>query len=180
MSDGPQGVDRSLLAHVLERVDHDGWAVEFGVGNGVTLRMIAETLPVIGFDSFKGLPEDWRPGFAKGALAFDAPTGVPNVTLVPGWFEDTVPNYDWPERLSLVHFDADLYSSTMTCLKAIGPYLKPGCFIVFDEFFGYSDDVSGEIPGEQRAWREYAEQSGIVWDVIGHGREQWALRVGQA
>jgi hypothetical protein len=34
------------------------WAVEFGVYTGYSLGLIAQRLPVIGFDSFEGLPED--------------------------------------------------------------------------------------------------------------------------
>lgn len=178
--DGPEGPDRSLLAHVLDCIKHgdlDGWAIEFGVGTGTTLEMISSVLPVIGFDSFMGLPEDWRPGFGKGRFRADPPKGLINATLVAGWFDDTVPDYDWPDKISLVHFDADLFSSTITCLNAIGPYLEPGCFLVFDEFHGFTDDYDGEMPGEQRAFRDYAEAHDLTWDVIGHGREQWAVRL---
>lgn len=176
-STGAEGPDRSLLAYSLTQVDLTGWAVEFGVGSGATLRMIADALPVVGFDSFEGLPEDWRPDFKRGAFRFDPISSMTNATIVPGWFADTVASYDWPEHLALVHFDADLYSSTMTCLDSIGAYIQPGCVVVFDEFFGYEDDVSGNVPGEQRAWQEFAETADLTWDVLGHGREQWAVKI---
>ena len=63
--------DRGLLAHILGLRPH-GTALEFGVGEGHTLRMIAQQMPVIGFDSFTGLPEDWRPEYPKGAFAWTA------------------------------------------------------------------------------------------------------------
>jgi hypothetical protein len=176
--------DRAVLAHCLSLIEdqpnkptnaYRGCAVEFGVGGGDSLRMIAAVMPVIGFDSFEGLPEDWRPSHRKGFFG-DAkiPTNVTGATIVPGWFEDTVPGYDWPENLALVHFDADLYSSTLTALDSIGPAIKPGCILVFDEFFGYDDDFKGTMPGEQQAFWEWCETADIMFDVIGHGREQWA------
>lgn len=171
-TDGPAGVDRSLLAHLLT-LEPQGWAVEFGVGTGGTLAMIAATMPVIGFDSFAGLPEPWRPGFPRGMFATKPVLDMPGTTVVPGLFADTVPGYDWPDDLGLVHLDADLYSSTATALDGIGPSLRAGTFVLFDEWYGYD----GCEKHEQRAWREFVSRSGITWDVVGHGREQWAVRI---
>jgi hypothetical protein len=173
--------DRSVLLHclgLLRSEQTQGWAVEFGTGTGDSTRMIAAVLPVISFDSFKGLPEDWRPNFRKGHFTMKPPLDIPGATIVPGWFEDTVPDYEWPEHLALVHFDADLYSSTITALDSIGPFIKPGCILVFDEFHGYDDDFQGTMPGEQQAFWEWVDGEWLAhWDVIGHGREQWAVRV---
>lgn len=180
--------DHAVLAHCLdllrsEQRQHDlgATAVEFGVGHGATLRMIADVLPVVGFDSFKGLPEDWRPTHRKGHFG-DAviPADVPGATIVPGWFDDTVTGYDWSGMdIALVHLDADLYSSTVTALNSIGAWIKPGCILVFDEFFGYDDDFKGALPGEQQAWWEFVDDCPwpLEFDVLGHGREQWAVRV---
>lgn len=176
--------DRGTLAHILReiydvtrhRYDALGWAVEFGVGKGESLAMIANFLPVVGFDSFEGLPEDWRPEFPKGAFRHPQPSPIPGATIVPGWFEDTVVDYDWPDRLALVHFDADLYSSTDTALRSIEWYLHEGTFIVFDEWHGYD----GCEDHEQRAWCESVERTNVEWEVIGHGREQWAIRITKA
>lgn len=180
-SGGPEGPDRSLLAHCLTLVDPaNGWALEFGTGSGETTRMIAEVSPVITFDSFKGLPEDWRPGFPKGWFGeFTMPTDIPGATVVPGWFADTLPGYDWPEEVCLVHFDADLYSSTKTALDAMGHLIVPGVIVIFDEYHGFNDDITSDyvIPGEARAWMEFATASKVKWTVIGHGREQWAIRI---
>lgn len=177
----PEYGDRSVLTHCLGLIysggTDRGWAVEFGTGSGESTRMIAAVMPVISFDSFMGLPEDWRPDFLKGHFAGMAVPEIPGATIVPGWFADTVPNYDWPEDLALVHFDADLYSSTITALDSIGAFVRPGTILVFDEFHGYDDDFEGTVPGEQQAWWEFATETGIEWDVIGHGREQWAVRV---
>jgi len=185
LTGGPEGPDRSLLAFCLDDIreeQREGYfeegsvAVEFGTGAGVTTEMIADVLPVISFDSFQGLPENWRPGFPAGTFSELEMREIPNATIVPGWFKDTVVGYDWPEKIALIHFDADLYSSTITCLASIGPHIKPGCILVFDEFHGYDDDFHGTMPGEQQAFRDYAEPW-LEWFVIGHGREQWAIRI---
>lgn len=177
-SGGPEGPDRSLLAHCLTLADPNAWALEFGTGKGETAAMIGQVIPVITFDSFEGLPEDWRPEFRRGHFGdIDMPWGIPGVTVVKGWFADTIGGehgYEWPEKVSLVHFDADLYSSTSLALTAMGHLIKPGTIVVFDEFFGYE----GCENHEQRAWFEWAAQVRLnEVEVIGHGREQWAVRV---
>jgi hypothetical protein len=49
----------------------DGLILEFGVATGRTLPAIANSIDrtVTGFDSFMGLPADWREGVKKGAFA---------------------------------------------------------------------------------------------------------------
>lgn len=173
-------VDHAVLAHVLGMI-HDesiepwsrGWALEFGVATGTTLAMIAKVLPVIGFDSFNGLPEDWRDGFKRGMFRDVRPAGeIPNATIVEGLFSDTLPGYDWPDHVALIHLDADLYSSTREALIATAGCIQDGTYLVFDEFFGYDESHLHE----QRAFAEFVEETGLTYAVVGHGREQWAVR----
>lgn len=164
-----------LLQHVLA-LTPSGTAVEFGVGSGSTTAMIAKQMPVVGFDSFRGLPEYWRPEYRKGSFAYDVPV-IENATIVEGWFADTVPRFDFDALgyIGLVHFDADLYTSTQTALDHIGPYLRPGTYCVFDEMFDYP----GWECHEYKAWREFADRTGIGWTVVGYGpKESWAIRIG--
>jgi hypothetical protein len=162
-----------LLKHVLS-LQPTGSALEFGVGSGTSLRLIARHMPVVGFDSFQGLPEDWRPGFPKGRFARRPPT-VANSRLVHGWFANTLPTFDFSTvgRIGLVHCDADLYSSTKTILDHVGSYLKPGVMVCFDEWHGYK----GCELHEQRAWKEFAAQSDVKWEVIGHSAQAWAIKI---
>lgn len=162
----------ALLRYVLQ-LKPRGVALEFGVGQGTSLLQIADYMPVFGFDSFKGLPEDWRDGFSAGAFACNPPY-VPcdRCSLVIGLFEDTLPDFDFDD-IGLVHIDCDLYSSTATVLKYVGPHLNSGCYVVFDEWHGYP----GCERDEQRAWREFAKRSGIRWNVVGHSFQQWAIRI---
>lgn len=154
-----------------------GLALEFGVGDGASLHCISRKMRTVGFDSFEGLPEDWRPGFNRGMFACDPPPAYPNERLVIGLFEDTLPRLrmvaDTNEPLALVHIDCDLYSSTRTVLQFVGPLLRKGTVIVFDEWHGYPEAEKHE----QRAWGEYVDELDIDWDVIGHGVQQWAVRI---
>ena len=59
-----------------------------------------------GFDSFLGLPHDWSlEGHKRGYFSTE---GVvpriddPRVRFYPGWFEDTLPDYEWPEHEVLI------------------------------------------------------------------------------
>lgn len=151
----------------------DGYALEFGVATGRTLGMLSKKFKTIGFDSFEGLPEDWREGFPQGMFA-QAPPSV-DAELVIGWFEDTLPRWKFTDkgltalhRLSIVHIDCDLYSSTKTILDNIGEYIMPDVTVVFDEYHGYP----GWENHEYKAWNEFVENTGIEYDVVGYGPEQ--------
>lgn len=78
----------SLLDFVLRKVCISGLYLEFGVFLGRTINHMAAQVPAqkfYGFDSFEGLPEEWRAGFPKGAFALPQPPKVrPNVELVVG------------------------------------------------------------------------------------------------
>jgi SAM-dependent methyltransferase len=164
----------ALLQHVLG-LHPTGTALEFGVGKGQSTRLIAHQMPVIGFDSFQGLPEFWReePGERFDVGAFNCPPPViRNSRLVIGLFADPLPTFDFAalDYIGLVHFDADLYSSTATALNHVEPHLRPGCYLVFDEWHGFhgaGPDVHPEGPisitgtarfvlGPPDAWRQYA------------------------
>lgn len=166
--------DYSVLRKVLtEHVNTDGWAVEFGVYSGLSLGIIAEHMPVIGFDSFEGLPEDWREGFPKGTFAYYPGQYInaqPRQMIVPGWFADTVPVFPFPP-LSLVHIDCDLYSSTVTALVGVSPHVDPGTVLVFDEYHGYD----GHELHEMKAFEEWVAANGITVEKIAHGEQEAAF-----
>jgi hypothetical protein len=162
----------SLLRHVLNLAP-SGTALEFGVSKGESTRLIAEYMPVIGFDSFAGLPDDWRDGFDTGMFKTHAPA-IDNCDLVIGLYADTLPEADFSLiDIGLLHIDCDLYSSTVTVLEHVGKHLNRGCFVVFDEFHGFE----GAEEHEQRAWRKFAADTGIGWQVVGHTFQQWGIRV---
>lgn len=168
--------DYATLRRVLHEHEPEGWAVEFGVYTGYSLGIIAEKMPVVGFDSFEGLPEDWRPGFPKGKFGrADEPSlGVnllppANAMIVPGWFEDTVPSFPFP-LIGLVHIDCDLYSSTVTALDAVIDYIDADTIIVFDEFHSYP----GAEDHEEKAFAEWCVKHDVVVEQVARGEGEHA------
>jgi hypothetical protein len=170
--------DYATLRRVIHEFGPTGWAAEFGVYTGYSLNIIANHMPVIGFDSFEGLPEDWRPGFPKGKFsegwAKHHLRGVQHISpgrqmLVPGWFEDTAPSFPFPP-LGLVHIDCDLYSSTVTALDAVTPYIEFGTIIVFDEYHSYP----GAEDHEEKAFIEWQVRTDIDVEQIAWGEGEHA------
>src|ERR1019366_9352955 len=73
-----------------------GLYLEFGVYSGLTINHIAKQVEqtVYGFDSFAGLPERWRDSLGAGHFKVQLlPKVMPNVTLVKGWFDQTLPEF---------------------------------------------------------------------------------------
>ena len=144
-----------LLRHAVSIANNDGLFLEFGVATGRTITVLANSRPgpVYGFDSFEGLPESWYGEYQKGAFARDElPTVPSNVTLVKGWFTDTLPVFlsEHPGAVALVHIDSDLYSSAAFVLERLRDRLRPGTVILFDEFLNY--------PGwQQHEYRAFIE-----------------------
>lgn len=169
--------DYRVLRHVLNEYTPQGWAIEFGVYSGKSLAIIAEHMPVIGLDSFAGLPEDWREGFPKGKFGTQGvvPNHPANAVIVKGLFSETLP---WLRergipQLGLVHVDCDLYSSTATALEGISAFIHPGTFVVFDEYHGYP----GAEEHEAKAWREFCRRYMVVAERIADGPEEAAFLI---
>jgi len=172
----------ATLTHALSIAPRGGMALEFGVWSGRTLAMIAADRDgaTFGFDSFKGLPETWRSGFEEGTFAVDTVPEVAGAELVVGWFDDTLPGFleDHHGPVDLLHVDCDLYSSTKTVLEQVGPRLRPGSVIVFDEFFNYP----GWREHEYRAWNEFVEDRRVAFTYVGYtiDNEQVVIRLDDA
>lgn len=138
-----QDRDALLLDAVRRSAALKGCICEFGVWSGHTLRLMADAASgrkVHGFDSFEGLPEDWRTGYGKGAFKTPIPKFTqPNIQLHKGWFDATLPRFlkELEGPISLAHIDCDLYVSTRCVLDNIIPRLAPGAILVFDDYFNY-------------------------------------------
>lgn len=160
--------DEAMMRAACRAAPADGLVLEFGVASGRSIAWIGQeraAQTVYGFDSFEGLPEDWRPGFGAGTFA-QAPPAVPkNVELVVGWFNATLPGFvaAHPGPVALLHVDCDLYSSTVTILEALADRIVPGTVIVFDEFLNYPGWPQHEV----RAWNEFVARTGIKYRYAG-------------
>lgn len=178
----------SVLREVLAD-NPQGWAIEFGVYSGASLSMIAQRMPVIGLDSFEGLPEDWREGFPRGSFTPVDDLGLPrpgtyitpppmNAMLVQGWFQDSlaVLRERGLPKFGLVHIDCDLYSSTVMALDGIADSIGEGTWIVFDEFHNYP----GWEDHEALAWTEFCVKQRVLVDAMIErpGQQEVAFRIG--
>ena len=170
----------SLLEFALKQCVVDGLVMEFGVFRGKSLRIIADRTAqtVFGFDSFEGLPEDWDNAQKKGqfSLAGVAPRfEQSNVTLVPGWFEHTLPKFlaENPGPARFVHVDADIYSAAVTILTALRGRIVPGTVIQFDEYFNYP----GWEHHEFKAFEEFIRDTGLRFEYLGFASSQSAVAV---
>ena len=149
-----------------------GLILEFGVHGGGTINHIASHVSqtVHGFDSFEGLPERWRDNLGVGAFKMHGrlPQVRENVKLIKGWFNESLPGFaaENPGDVSFIHIDCDLYSSTATVFETLQDRIKPGCVIVFDEYFNYH----GWQDGEYKAFQELIQRTGLQYEYLSYNR----------
>lgn len=149
--------------------DKDGFVAEFGVYNGDSINNMASYVlerNIYGFDSFQGLPEDWRPGYPAGyfstdknILKFDE-----KVVLYPGWFNDTIPKFlnDVNIPAKFISVDCDLYSSSKCVLSMLKERVVPGTVIFFDEFYNYPSYEKHEY----KAFHEFVEEYNVDYKYL--------------
>jgi len=174
-----------LWSYCLNRIPQlqtGGVIAEFGVWKGDSINFFARNCPkakVFGFDSFEGLEEDWY-GFRLQKGFFSTNGQLPkcerNVSLIKGWFEDTLPKFCRElqgEKIQLLHMDADTYKPTAYVLNNLTKNLGRGTIVIFDEYFGYSSFREHEF----RAWQEFVNSEGIKYQYIGYMEMQVAIEI---
>lgn len=167
------GIDRKR--HLLEAMTHvtlAGHVMEFGVYRGKTMQHISTHFAqqtCWGFDSFQGLPEPWYThepthtnhpaGHFDLRVEQELPVFAPNVRLVAGWFQDTIPAWlaNNAGPVSFLHVDCDLYSSARTVLHLLNDRVVPGSILVFDEMCPWTNlqDYPLWSQGEYKALAEW-------------------------
>lgn len=175
-----RGAKEELWRYAFGQRMAGGSIVEFGVFEGASIRALASLTKehVYGFDSFEGLKEDWK-GWAARKGTFDLggamPNVPPNVTLLKGWFEETLPQFlrEHPEPFSFVHVDCDTCEAAQTILALAGDRFRPGTVVVFDEYFGYR----GWREGEWKAWQEFVAAQGKRYRYLAFHDQAVALVV---
>lgn len=79
------------------------------------------------------------------------------VRFLPGWFADTLP--DAPVGgLSVLRLDGDYYESTWVSLEALYPKVRPGGFVIIDDY--------GALEPARRATDDYRDRHGVTAEVI--------------
>ncbi|MGJ4906709.1 TylF/MycF/NovP-related O-methyltransferase [Bradyrhizobium oligotrophicum] len=134
------------------------------------------------FDSFEGLPEitaqvdlesqhvksgTWSKGGCRILSANELRTMVEaiippsRVQIYEGWFADTVKQLPDDTRLALIHFDGDLYSSTMDALVPCFErgFISKGAVLCFDDWNCNEADPEA---GERKAWADLVSRFDIV------------------
>jgi len=110
------------------------------------------------FDSFEGLPpaqdidgpaaRQWQANTAATTFHNNcaasledfresiAMTGCPpgKVTILKGFFEDTLPDFD-PPPIAVLRLDADWYASTMICLEKFWDRVLVGGLVLIDDYY---------------------------------------------
>ncbi|ADR22195.1 hypothetical protein MATR_01640 [Marivirga tractuosa] len=152
----------------------DGIVVECGVWRGGMAAAIGEILPnkkFFLFDSFEGLPEvqeidgkaanEWQSNKESiryrdncKAEMYEAETAMKkaraNFQLVKGWFNQTLPDFKFDDKIDLLRLDGDWYDSTMDCFVNLYPKVKKGGLIIIDDYFAWD--------GCSRATHDYLSQ----------------------
>lgn len=156
--------------------------LEFGVYTGTSLAAMHRALVkeglnhvrLFGFDSFEGLPQSatsdetsrylpWTAGDYSSPIGLTKEVlrsrgvDLDRVTLVKGWFDDTLTDACIEEhriaKASVIMIDSDLYSSAKTALEFCAPLIHDEAVILFDEWFPATLGVNNV--GEQRAFNEF-------------------------
>lgn len=164
--------NNSNLVHLYDTVQQvmregiDGVIVECGVWNGGSAAMMARAAADMGktadvwcYDSFQGLPsrgtgDGWQ-GLNHGSIdsvhrAFEL-MHVKEPTIIEGWFEQTLQSA--PEKISVLHVDADWYESTLPVLERLYSRVAKGGYVVVNDY--------GFWPECTRAVDEFAAGEGV-------------------
>jgi hypothetical protein len=168
----------------LSKARVEGLYGEFGVFEGHSINHMAGVLQarhitIYGFDSFEGLKEDWRgTWYAQGAFDVGGklPKVLPNVTLVKGWFDETVPKFltDHPDKpFSFIHIDSDTFEAASLVLALLKDRIVKGTVLVFDEYLGFPNWKNGEFA----AWRDFVAAQGIEYCYLAFSNTPAAVLV---
>jgi O-methyltransferase len=171
--DGSNGNSRhGLYQYVIEREKLDSGPItylEFGVYRGDSFRLWLSEIShrasnFVGFDTFTGLPERWRPTEPEGH--FNANGVIPEIhdsrgSFEVGLFQQTLPRFVRETNLSgrlVVNLDADMFTSTLFVLTTLAPFLKSRDLIFFDEFSCPLDEF--------RAFDEFVRAFRVKYELI--------------
>ncbi len=167
---------------VIENEDIPGDIVETGIWRGGALIFAASFLEIYGVkgrkifgcDSFEGLPKpstaypvdlgDIHYQFDYLSVAIEQVrrnlkkynVSLDSVTLVKGWFSDTLHKLD-TDKVAILRLDGDMYSSTIEALEALYHKVAPGGFVIIDDF---------SLKGANQAIVDFLNQRSIAVEFV--------------
>jgi len=171
-----------------------GSVVECGTWRGGMIGGIACLLgphrKYILFDSFEGLPDAkeidgksailWQSdkssaGYHDNCTASEESAkeamklaGASNVSIIKGWFNETLWKTSPQEEIAILRMDADWYDSTIEILNALFPKVKKGGLIIIDDYYtwdGCSKAVHDYLSTNKREERIYTYRCGICYII---------------
>ena len=154
-----------MFDHAVVLSDTSRPFYEYGVWMGDSFKYLMQYFKKgYGFDTFLGLPEDWR-SVPKGA--YSSFGKVPNIDggeFIVGEFQNSLPEFFAKPRslAGLINFDADLYASTLCALVNSKSIIDEKTVLIFDEFIINSDWEHDEF----RALEEFCKANGLDYEVI--------------
>lgn len=168
----------------LSNLEITGLVMEFGVKSGKSINKLAvkdkfKRKTIYGFDSFEGLPEDWSgTRTVRGRLSNlgKLPKVNKNVSLIKGWFKDTLPiflNEHQNNKIAFMHIDCDIYQSTKDIFDCLGEKINKGTIIIFDEFFNYPNWQNHEY----KAFQEFISNSKKSFKYLCYAHTQVAIQI---
>ncbi len=170
-----------------------GDVVEFGTWQGLGLiyfsRLLGDNInnrKIIGIDSFEGLPHNstiWRKGLFSNTEIESVFTNFnkyadqrfcrDNILLIKGWFNSVNVKTlleNQVKKIALIHFDADLGSSTTEALTLVEPYLlkyKEPVYFLFDDWGCHPD----EVPAAFTSWvQQFTKKIPITVEYVSSTR----------
>jgi len=169
---------QDALDYALNKISFKGLICEFGVWEGKSINHIArnKSQQIHAFDSFEGLPETWLSTHKKGHFALtNMPVFEKNIVTHKGWFDDTLPEFvkNYNEKISFLHIDCDLYSSTKTIFKWLDNQITEGTIILFDEYFNYPFWEQHEY----KAFQEFVNQNKITYKYLCYSTKTFGSKV---
>ena len=150
----------SLYSHCASPLLPNGSLVECGIARGGSAAVMSLASggkrAVWGFDSFDGMPsltaEDQSDGQKWVGYVCSGPNGLEEaqqtfsrfhvngkwVNIVPGWFEETLPNaVAHISQIAVLRLDNDWYKSTRFCLETLYASVVPGGIVIIDDYNAY-------------------------------------------
>jgi Flp pilus assembly protein TadD len=155
----------ALFDSMIKKSKKDRPFYEFGVWHGVSFQYLINAFKEgYGFDTFKGLPEDWHEE-KKGTYSADGIIPIiDGGTFIDGKFEETLPIFFAKTRpvASIINFDADLYSSTLCALNYSKSVIDQDTILIFDEFIMNKNWEQDEF----KALNEFCSNNNLTYEVL--------------